>query len=86
LIGVALAPAAPLLSLTPVKNSPTTALSTVISSSSGPRIVPIVAIVSPMIELSSVCMIALLLVPAVILAGLACGINPPGWQTRYPIG
>ena len=69
LIGVALAPAAPLLSLTPVKNSPTTALSIVISSSSGPTISPIKAIVSPRIELFSVFITALLPPWASILTG-----------------
>ncbi len=46
LIGVTQAPALPVLSLTPVKNRPMTARSIVISSSSAPRMVSMVAIVS----------------------------------------
>jgi hypothetical protein len=55
LIGVAQLPVLPLESLTPVKNSPTTTLSTVISSRSVPRMAPIVTIVSLRIELLFVC-------------------------------
>src|SRR5580704_8120257 len=46
LIGVAQAPAWPLVNLTPVKNSPITARSTLISSSSGPRMSVTAATVS----------------------------------------
>src|SRR5262249_24393652 len=56
LIGVALAPAIPLLSFTPVKKSPIATLSIAISCSSEPSMVSIIAIVSLSIEPLSVCM------------------------------
>src|SRR6516164_308200 len=54
LIGVAQAPAVPLLSFTPVKNRPTTARSTTREASSDPRISGIAARVSRSIAFSPV--------------------------------
>ena len=58
LIGVAQAPATPLLSLTPVKNSPITARSTAICARSAPRIASIADSVSAKIESVSVSFIS----------------------------
>src|SRR5215469_25239 len=61
LIGVAQAPAVPLLSFAPVKNSPTTARSTKRESSADPRIADIAARVSRIMAFSPVSISVLLM-------------------------